>query len=575
MLLVFPYHFFLFDIDNNNLIGIEKSKQAALHFLATQAQPTDEIAVLSYSFVQGLILHEYLTPDHQKVKSAILHISRFPGRSVPGFATDNAGVAIDMGPSLSSESQDSWEVLPSRRVLKPENITSLNVDRIMSAQIFTKTISEFAKTMRHVPGYKNIIFFSQGIPRSVFGSNTYMRSYFETMSLELAAANSPLYTINSETPDPFNPKGNRGEDSLVFMARLSGGKSYEGIGAVVNFESIAEDIQEFTQNYYVLGYVINEKWDGRFHKIKVKVRQRGYLVYAQGGYFNPKPFSKYSKTEKYLHLLDLALSERPYFQQPLNFSLEAFVGPRGEAFELLLLSDMPVERIKDVMSSRIEIIFLVFNRAKYIVVSRRAELNLDQLPKEKIFPYTISPVPAGTLDCRLVIRDLESGRGAAAACTVEVQEKRKPGLNLCAPVLLVPGMKGFFINLARENKVLEPEGASLSDMWPFNLSQNAPLFGELDQKITSLLVGVRCFGRNVQTPGLRFRAWLIDRSSRRISAAKCSVISIKNQEELDADAVLLGLKFERLEPGEHILELTVEETVNRPSPPVRINLNVK
>jgi len=55
-----PRKFFLFfDFAYNNAKGILKAREAALHFIDTQLQPQDEVAVLSYSAMKSLKLHEY------------------------------------------------------------------------------------------------------------------------------------------------------------------------------------------------------------------------------------------------------------------------------------------------------------------------------------------------------------------------------------------------------------------------------------------------------------------------------------------------------------------------------------
>ena len=58
-------------------------------------------------------------------------------------------------------------------------------------------------------------------------------------------------------------------------------------GNIKNYENIMQEIHNTTGSYYVLGYYIDEKWDGRYHKIKVKVKRKGCEVRAQGGFFNP------------------------------------------------------------------------------------------------------------------------------------------------------------------------------------------------------------------------------------------------------------------------------------------------
>ena len=55
--------FFLIDCENNDLEGIAKSRNAALEFIDTKAQPGDEIALISYSFIRGLIPRESSSSD--------------------------------------------------------------------------------------------------------------------------------------------------------------------------------------------------------------------------------------------------------------------------------------------------------------------------------------------------------------------------------------------------------------------------------------------------------------------------------------------------------------------------------
>ena len=63
--------FFFFDLANNNTKGFLKSQQAALHFVNTQLQPSDEVGIISYSVLKQLTLHEYLTTDRQAIRQVV------------------------------------------------------------------------------------------------------------------------------------------------------------------------------------------------------------------------------------------------------------------------------------------------------------------------------------------------------------------------------------------------------------------------------------------------------------------------------------------------------------------------
>ena len=145
-----------------------------------------------------------------------------------------------------------------------------------------------AKALRYIPGYKNILYFSQGGPIN----DRIYRDRLDEMSREFATSNAPFYAVNSETPDPFSPGGTRGGDLLAFVAERSGGKAYKDVGSISHYADIARDIQDLTRNYYVLGYPVRESWDGKYHQIKVEMISGDYRIHAQPGYFNPKAFRR-------------------------------------------------------------------------------------------------------------------------------------------------------------------------------------------------------------------------------------------------------------------------------------------
>ena len=75
--------YIFFDFAFNTSRGILDSKKAALHFIDEYIQPTDELGLFSFSAGEGLVLHEILTTDHNKVREIIegFGIRRILGRA--------------------------------------------------------------------------------------------------------------------------------------------------------------------------------------------------------------------------------------------------------------------------------------------------------------------------------------------------------------------------------------------------------------------------------------------------------------------------------------------------------------
>jgi VWFA-related protein len=86
--------FLLFDAVRNTPFGINKSKTAALHFLDTQIKPKDEVAVLSFNAVRFLVLHQYLTKDHDKIRRVIKEMKLLP--KIPGGMPLNPSTGIQI-----------------------------------------------------------------------------------------------------------------------------------------------------------------------------------------------------------------------------------------------------------------------------------------------------------------------------------------------------------------------------------------------------------------------------------------------------------------------------------------------
>jgi len=519
--------FLLLDLFQNDMVGVLQSKKAALHFIETQLQPNDEVGVLSYSREKGLILKEFLTNDYQKVREAIKRIKGVPGKTIV------SGV------------EGGWMKMRIRQ--------------------FGTEISEFAKALRYIPGFKNIIFFSGGVSRSWLydEDDPGVRVRLEDMSKELAASNTPVFTVNTEGTRAILEKGMsaRGDHSLKMMSDFSGGKYFADVRY---YEKIAREIQNITGNYYVLGYYIDEEWDGKYHNIKVKVKRKGCEVFAQGGYFNPKPFREFSEFEKQLHLLDLALSKEPYFQEPLRFPMLTLPCSNKKESNLVLLSELPLESMKEIISGKTEMIIFIFDKENNIVNSSQGEIDFSSIPHKTIYHYLVSSLSPGEYKCCLVIRNLKTGMGAVASSSVSIPESLDSGIRLFPPLLLIPEKEPHYVRTTRASKEkTESEYPSLASIYHFLSDKNSPLLNELEQETSTLLGAVLCSIFVTHEPEVDLTANLINQASGEKIPLTLSILSSKSKEE--TDIFLIELQLPELQPGKYSLEIIVEEITSKSS----------
>ena len=549
----------LLDLFQTDMAGIQRSKTAALHFIDTQLQPTDEVGFLSYSQNQGLVLNEYLTADHQKVRDAIQKI-----KSVPGRIYD-----------------------PFERVDPTEEEKEF---KKMRALQFAKDMTEFAKSLRYIPGIKNVILFSGGISRTLLydkeaerdalgipKTNPALREAYDELGKELASSNTPVYAVDTigTRQQLLEKKGGEmdelGDHSLKMLSDISGGQYFAD---VVTYEAIAEKIQNVTSNYYVLGYYIDEKWDGKYHDIKVEVKRKGCEVHAQKGYFNPKPFTEFSEFEKKFHLMDLALSESPYFQEPLRFPSISLPCSNEKESNLVLISEIPAEKIKETMTGKKEMFILVFNEENAVVESTRGEVDFAAIPQQSIYHYSILSLSSGKYKCRVVIRDLETGLGAVASSSVSIPESLDSGIRIYTPLLLIPEKKAFYLGTTKASKEkAESEYSPLANIYYSLSNDNSPLLDELERGTSTLLGIVLCSILNIQEPEVDLTANLIDQASYEKIPLTLSIISVKSKEKIDI--ILIELRLPELQPGTYSLEIIAKESSSNSSSQVSRTFRIK
>jgi len=576
-------YFLLFDFAYNNPRGIKKAKKAALHFIDTELQPTDEVGMLSYSAIKSLTLHEYLTTDHTKIRQIVdsIGMKAISGRA-ESFEEEYWRSATAVNPSDASKEgnvkrlEGIVQVPHTSEFDTPEFSKFADQgDSRLQALFFSRGMTDFAKALRYIPGYKHILFFSSGIPYSLlygiqksYGTfhrvnwgEPLLRQRYEEMCKELAASNSTIYPL--ETEDPATKIGFDshvlGTYTLQKMASSTGGKYF---GNINSYEKHLEKIKKLTGSYYVLGYYIDEKWDGKYHKIKVKVNRPGCKVNAQGGYFNPRPFSEYSKLEKMLHLVDLALSEKPFFQTPLRFPLTALPCSIKGNPNLALFSKIPIKKIQEFSGRDVEIVSIIFDKENNIVKIEREKKDFSKLPKGNIYYSYLLSLNPGDYKCRLVIRNLETGRGAVASSSAKVPKCPDYGIKLSSPLLLKPEKGAFYLK--------EP-----SAVYSFDSSQYSPLVEQLDQGTNQVLAVVRCSFSSIQQPDIKLSANLIHHLADTRKTIPVTVSILNQYLEDDTEVFLIELQTEELQSGEYFLYLFAEDMLTKSRSRVNTAFEVK
>lgn len=614
--------FLFFDFAFNNQRGINKSKEAALHFIDAELKPDDEVALMSYSMLNGLAVHEYLTTDHQKVREAVQALStkRISGRA--GDIEEQYWRQATEG--LSPESVFTPEQRPID--IQPTKTPPLyNWRRQESKNIsenFILKLTAIAKALRYIPGQKQLIMFSTGLSNSLIYGNqagnpqdsgiltgeggtvlpttnpAYGRSKFdagdhilrtlnEGMLKEITSANCTvfafdtreaalvpsLFTYDEQTfeenrRDIFYDRGihqtatNPMKDDKITgqysLRRLSATSGGKYFSNIEKYKDNLNEVQTLTGSYYVLGYYIGEQWDGQFHSIKVDVKRKGCDVHAQMGYYNPKPFAEYSDVEKQLQLFDLALSDRPLFQTPLTFSIGGISYAAGEETRLLMLSKIPARVMAKFGGRRAEFVTLIFDAKENLIGLQRREADLTKYKNMDALFTSGAALASGNYKCRLVIRDLDTGTSAVASTRINVPRKTFVGLSLHTPLLLLPESSANYLEAAT---LRAHAPAEWKDIYVFDRAQYTPTVGEITKGTSALFALVPCTSAGLVQPEVTLAAYLINAASGEQIPLACSILS--KAQKNDTEVQFVRIPLDNIPPGKYLLYFHAEEAAGK------------
>jgi len=588
--------FLLFDFAFMDARGVLKAKNAGLQFLSTEIQPTDEIGLVSYSASRGLVVHEYLTTDHERIRRMVdgFGLRRYVGRAenltdfvYTAALTEERPTTGDSGGALMENAPDDQFFSQQARLQTGQLIDDgRRQSYVDQAREMIRALNVLARALRSVPGFKNIIFFSGGIARQlIYGkagaveglgqwqtpeelaqamsaydaaqANSGLRDDFTGMLKEFKAANSPVYAVDvsrvgtevdasiQEGSGP-NLRGIGGADSLKQFASGTGGKFFANTMEAVK---IASDIQNSTSAYYVLGYSVDENWDGKFHKIKVKVNRKGVKVNAQGGYFSAKPFSDYTKFEKLFQVVDLALSESPQVQVPYEIPVAGmYVMIKGWP-QLLVFGRASLALHTEVLGKKSEVYLMLFDPKGDMAYIKRFSPAIPETGKETLFPAFLLAVKPGAYDCRMVVRNLDTGRAARGAVSLAIPAAGAGAAMTLDPPLLL-GSSTSSLDLAAS------PGGSLAELFAYDANAYAPFLGDVPVGLTKLHAALRLTGSSV-AEGLGITATLVDSATSARMELPVSVL--KQGAEGTTMLLFLEIATGELKPGRYTIGFAVKD----------------
>lgn len=594
----------LFDFAFNTLSGVRASGKAARHFLDTEVRPEDELALVSYSMLKGLKIHEFLTTDHAKVKTALAKIG----------TKDLAGRADEV-------EQQYWLQVENPALaggifaprLGASGMDFARLDSMKQAGNYFRTLTRLAQALRLVPGQKSVLFFSNGIPSSMVNAsrgvgtsgiigagstgspdgsrgtegargstfqvgNYELRPLQEALFREFSAANCSIYAFDTRESSKvpalfeldqmntaagggtlgadgkvFRDDNTTGMDSLKSLSKQTAGKYYSNI--LLHEKNLAE-VSTVTAAYYVLGYSIPVIADGKFHEVKIEVAREGCQVRTQPGYYNPKPFKDFTDLEKDIQLFDLALNEKPEFQAPGPLPISALAYDAGPGARVRALVRIPKEIWDRSSGETKEIVALFFDPQDALTSLQRLAVTRADYGSGDILFTAGAPAAPGTNKCRVIVRDLDTGQSAVASGSVFCPRPGPRSLSVYTPVPITAG-GGIF----RLEGVVKgaPESPSWRDVYPYDPAASSPVIGDEAVKGEAIGVIVPYSAPGLGPGDLTFRANLVNAGSAESLTVPVVMKELTKPGAIDVQKLEISLK--EVPDGHYVLYVHVGNKV--------------
>jgi len=545
--------FFLFDLVFADQGGFRLGRQAAIRYLETSLNPDDQVAVLSFTGGRSLnVLHR---PDGERAeaKRAIEAIGLESLRPIAPIRPEEEAETQIMA---SANAQSSFSSQPGSME------RGSSVGRIVAGN-FVWALDSLAQALRYAPGQKVLVLYSNGLHPSYLSrgpfyqaGNTDLGKAYLELCHKLAAANVSVFSVNTEENTYLVrqvPESRKGVSSPRGITTETGGRFLGDIYAVPDH---LEKIDTMTGAYYILGYPIKESWDGKFHTIRVKVSRPDCEVHAQPGYFNPKPFADYSKLEKEIHLVDLALSAKPISQDPQRFDMQALPVAGKPPDNVVLVVEVPKNRLADIKGPRVEVASLVFNALDEIVDSRRTEMALeaDRIEQSSAFLWTALSARPGTYKSRVVLRNIETGRAAVAGASVVVPEAAAAKIIVFTPLLVSEEAGSVLLGAATDK---QDGAARAAQAFIFDPKRYKPYLGDQLKAGAAITAAVRCSGTGDDVSGLELSAKLISQASGEEHAIALTILD--KREDKNAKVFLARLEIPEVAKGPYKMAFIVSD----------------
>jgi VWFA-related protein len=283
-----------------------------------------------------------------------------------------------------------------------------------------------------------------------------------------------------------------GQDSLRVLSDETGGFAH------VNSNDLAgafRRVVDESSSYYVLGYYpVNDRRDGRFRKISVRVAsQPGLTVTARRGYVAPRGKAQETKlagpNDASSELREAMSSPIPLNALPMAMTASVFKGPdkNGSVVVSTLIGgrELPLVEKDGTFKNDLEVALMAVDAKGKVFSGDRNTLNLalkgETVPRVRQAGFrviTAIDLPPGRYQVRVAAREANGRRSGSVLSDVEVPDFSKEPLSISSLALTSQGT-GIAPTARPKDPLLKLLPAPLTSYRDFSQADEIALFVEV------------------------------------------------------------------------------------------------
>ncbi len=462
-------HFLLmFDLFFTPPDSVGRAQQAAADLVLQELHPSDLVALAVFDTRPRLVLG--FTSDRSQIRQAIGSLGF--SRGEPGVVRDPLGLVLgdlggdlptsadigDGGTELRVESQA--ELLATQQELQVLRDAADRGRAASQVDALAAGMGELANWMHSIQGRKHVVFLSEGFDDTIlvgqqgvtieqqqeildrqervaagnfeqvdnedlFGSTAAQRSMNQMLE-KFREANCSIQAV--DVSGKIQTQGQSNRASLDMMARDTGGEVFTNFG---NLGSAMSEMLEQTSVTYLLSfYPDNLKNDGRFHKLRVRLRgaPRGTRVVHRPGYYAPKPYDQTSPFERTLDSAQQVMGGVEAGQIETSILAAGFPADTGKAYAPVLIEINGRDLVEEQQGDTVPLQLYAYALDEHGIVRdffvRAMGLNASgagsQLLETGIKYWGHFDLDPGDYSVRVLIRNDATGRRALATSLLTV-----------------------------------------------------------------------------------------------------------------------------------------------------------